>query len=146
MFVGKTSDGKKDIYAMPEDIEVAMSFNDAAKAVQKLNSQKAFGHDDWQIPSLDIVHVLYKNQNKGFLGGTFNTIGGISSSKHNWYWSSTQHYENEDYYDRVFRDDDVRLWSVCFFDGMENWHHSTARVSCRPVRLVEASAVLTPGR
>ena len=27
-----------------------MTFNDAAKAVQQLNADKALGHDDWHIP------------------------------------------------------------------------------------------------
>src|ERR1700674_1093403 len=71
LFAGLTTDGKQQIYAMPTDLDVTMTFNDAAKRVEKLNADKFLGHDDWQIPSLDNLRVFYKNQNEGALKGTF---------------------------------------------------------------------------
>ena len=73
IFVGLTADGKQQIFAMPTDLGVTMTFNAAAKTVEKLNADKAFGHNDWQIGSLDVMRVLQKNQNEGSLKGTFKT-------------------------------------------------------------------------
>ena len=128
VFAGMTADGKQQIYAMPEDLDVTMTFNDAAKAVKKLNSQKALGHDDWQIASLENTRVLYKNQNEGALKDTFNTSGnkGSGSSCPVWYWSSTEDRGNSSF-----------VPVVRFSGGDELWvHKDYGRLSCRPVRLV----------
>ncbi len=129
IFAGLTADRKQEIYAMPTDLDIMMDFNDAAAAVRKLNANKALGHDDWQIPSLETVCVLYKNKNEGALKRTFNT-----SSKRSppvfpgWYWSSTT--ENHDIWPGVH--------FVRFSDGQEFWFlKELGRLSCRPVRLVE---------
>jgi hypothetical protein len=128
IYAGMTADGKQQIYAMPDNLDVCMTFNDAAKAVEKLNSQKALGHDDWQIPALENVYVLYKNQNEGALRGTFNTNGnkGSVSDYPYWYWSSTKK-------DRI---NSSYMRSVRFSDGDGAWHSKDHyRFSCRPVRL-----------
>jgi hypothetical protein len=132
VFAGVTADGSQRIYAMPRDLDVAMTFNDAAKAVKKLNSQRALGHDDWQIPALDKLRVLYSNQNEGALKGTFNMSGnkGIGSVSPVWYWSSTEHRDHPSY-----------VWNVRFSDGYEGWSpKDNGRLSCRPVRLVACEA------
>src|ERR1035437_7553017 len=90
VYAGLTADGKQQIYAMPTDLDVTMTFNDAAKAVKKLNSQKSLGHDDWQIPALENVRVLQKNQNESALKGTFKTAASSGSDCPVWYWSSTE--------------------------------------------------------
>jgi hypothetical protein len=64
VYAGLTSDGAQQIFTMPKDLDVTMTFNDAAKAVEKLNTDKALGHSDWQIPSLENLHILQKNQKK----------------------------------------------------------------------------------
>jgi hypothetical protein len=132
IFAGLTAGRKQEIYAMPTDLDVTMDFNDAAAAVRKLNDNKALGHDDWQIPSLENVRVLYKNKNEGALKGTFNT-----SSKRSppvfpgWYWSSTT--ENHDIWPGVH--------FVRFSEGQEFWFpKGLSRLSCRPVRLVPVAA------
>ncbi|MDE2337164.1 MAG: DUF1566 domain-containing protein [Alphaproteobacteria bacterium] len=131
VYAGLTADGKSRIFAMPEDLDVTMTFNNAAKAVKKLNSQKALGHDDWQIPLLENLRVLQKNQNEGALKGTFKTASSRGSGYPHWYWSSTE-----------FRDalDFVHL--ARFTDCHETWNHKDydGRRSCRPVRLVTSSA------
>ncbi len=135
IFAGLTADGKQQIFAMPTDHDVTMTFNDAAKAVKKLNSQKALGHDDWQIPSLENVRVLYKNQNEGALKGTFNTSGnkGSGSGFPGWYWSSTEGFFSGSYY----------VHNVRFSDGNEAWNRKdNDRLSCRPVRLVAAPSLV----
>jgi hypothetical protein len=134
VFAGMTADGKSEIYAMPEDLDLTMNFNEAARAVQKLNNQKALRHDDWQIPTLENLYVLYKNQNEGALKGTFKTVARSGSDYPDWYWSST-----------VFRLDSSFMNNVCFSDGYEGCYLKNGKLlSCRPVRLVAASRSPAP--
>ena len=136
VFAGLTDDSKQQIYAMPADPDMTMTFNDAAKYVTELNGGKAFGHDDWQIPSLENLRVLQKNQNEGALKGTFNTFNkGSGSGYPGWYWSRTPG-----------RDYPTYVASVRFSDGDEGWDpKDDGRLSCRPVRLVAASAAPSLG-
>jgi len=132
IFAGLTADGKQQIYAMPNDLIVCVTFNDAAKVVRKLNEKNTLGHDDWQIPSSDSLHILYKNQNEGALKGTFNTSADLGSGFvfPQCYWSSTKCPDNPSFVE------DVR-----FSGGGGAWDRKDdVRLSCRPVRLVEASA------
>jgi hypothetical protein len=130
IYAGLTVDGKSQIFAMPTDLNVTMTFNDAAKAVQELNNQKALGHDDWQIPSLENLRVLDKHQNEGALKGTFKTATSSGSGYPVWYWSSTED-----------RDHPSVVWGVRFSVGTADWDPKDHyRLSCRPVRLVEASS------
>src|SRR5665213_2891036 len=90
VYAGLTPDGKQQIFAMPKDLDVTLTFNDAAKRVQSLNADNALGHNDWQIGSLDVMRVLRKNQNEGSLKSTFNTADtGSGLYFPHWYWSST---------------------------------------------------------
>lgn len=128
VFVGTTPDGKQ-IYAMPLDLGFTATFNEAAEAVKKLNEKKALGHDDWQIPDLDTLKVLQRNQNQGSLKDTFNTTintgGGLDFPR--WYWSSTE-----------YPDHSSGVYLVRFSDGYHGWNHKDGnRLSCRPVRLVD---------
>ncbi|MFA5911064.1 MAG: DUF1566 domain-containing protein [Vicinamibacterales bacterium] len=129
VFAGMTADGKQQIYAMPNDLDVCMTFNDAAKAVKKLNNNKSLGHDDWHIPNKENLLVLQKNQNEGALKGTFNTSNkGSGSGFPYWYWSSTEDGANPS-----------GVWGVRFPDGDEGRDgKDNGRLSCRPVRLLDA--------
>lgn len=128
VFAGLTADGKQQIFAMPTDLDVTVIFNDAAKAVEKLNSKNTLGHNDWQIPALDSLHILQKNQNEGSLKGTFKTAYAGGSDYPDWYWSSTPHPNTP-----------VLVGFVPFWDGDEGWdRRDNHRLSCRPVRLVAA--------
>jgi hypothetical protein len=134
VYAGLTADGKQQIYAMPKDLDVTKTFNDAAKAVEELNTANAFGHNDWQIGSLDVMRVLQKNQNEGKLAGTFKTASSSGSDCPGWYWSSTPHRApNRAYPDGV---DDVH-----FSNGDEYWGYKVfSRLNCRPVRLLPVAA------
>lgn len=136
IFVGLTADGKQQIYAMSTDLDVAMTFNDAAKAVKELNSNKTLGHDDWQIPSIENLSVLQKNQNEGALKGTFKTAASSGSGSLVFYWSST---ELRSFSPREHISPRVHI--VRFSDG-SGWLHNKDgnRLSCRPVRLVACKA------
>jgi len=130
IFAGLDSDGKQ-ILAMPTDLGVTLTFNDAAKQVKTLNSARALGHDDWQIPSLENLRVLQKNQNVGALKGTFKTAVSSGSDYPDWYWSST-----------AYRDYSSLVHIVRFSDGYELWDRKDDfRLSCRPVRLVAAPSL-----
>lgn len=131
VYAGLTADGKQQIFAMPKDLDVTMTFNDAAKAVEKLNADNALGHNDWQIPAVENLRVLQKNQNEGSLKGTFKTVSSRDGSDCPvWYWSSTE-----------VRDCPSYVWGVRFSDGLGDWDPKDYyRLSCRPVRLVA-----TPG-
>ena len=135
VYAGKAADGRL-ILAMPNDLDVTMTFNDAAKAVKTINKNKSLGHDDWEIPSLENVRILQKNKDEGALKGSFNLTGSKASGSDfpDWYWSST---EDRDYPSCVL--------IVRFSDGHELWHHKDdIRLSCRPVRLVAASSAPAP--
>jgi Protein of unknown function (DUF1566) len=128
VFAGLTADGKQQIFAMPKDLDATKIFNDAAKAVKELNTANAFGHNDWQIPALDNLHILQKNQNEGSLKGTFKTASSNGSDFPDWYWSSPLH-----------RDYPNLVANVRFSNGYEGWlTKDDHRLSCRPVRLVAA--------
>jgi hypothetical protein len=131
VFAGFTADGKQEIFAMPKDLGVTMTFNDAAEAVKKMNAENALGHNDWQIPALDNLHVLQKNQNEGTLKGTFKTASSRDDSVYpDWYWSSTEN-----------RDGSSDVHNVRFSYGYEGWDLKDYRLSCRPVRLVAAPSL-----
>ncbi len=124
---GLAPDGKQ-ILVMPTDLGVTLTFNDAAKQVKKLNAEKALGHDDWVIPTIEQLRMLQRNQDKGALKGTFTTAASSGSDFPGWYWSSTEH---------PGLSSDVHV--VCFSDGDElSGRKDNCRLSCRPVRLVEA--------
>jgi hypothetical protein len=131
VYAGLTRDGKQQIFAMPKDLDVTSNFTEATKRVDGLNADKALGHNDWQIPALDNLHVLEKNQNEGKLKGTFNTTNKVSGDAYpDWYWSFAP--------DRVYP---TLVATVRFSDGSEGWgSRDDFRLSCRPVRLVPVSA------
>ncbi len=116
VYAGLTADGKRQIFAMPEDFDVKLTFNEAAKRVAELNADHVLGHDDWQIPTLKSLSALQKNQNEGKFNDTFSTKG-------EGYWSSTKY----DY------SDTVRI--VFFPDGYTNWNYCNILLNCRAVRL-----------
>jgi uncharacterized protein DUF1566 len=83
VYAGISPDTKKLIYTMPADAPLTMTFNEAAEYAKTANSQKAFGYDDWRVPSKAELNVLFNN--RAAIGG-FNVSG---SRPAGWYWSST---------------------------------------------------------
>ena len=106
----------------PHDLQV-MTYVNAVKAVAKLNTDKAFSHDDWFIPTLEQLREMYKNRDASFC-----TTESTGSDSPDWYWSSTE-----------LRVNSSIVHSVRFSDGNEGWLlKDDVRLSCRPVRLVVA--------
>jgi hypothetical protein len=85
IFAGISPDTGKQMFAMPADAGLTMTFNEAAKYAKKLNAAKALGHDDWRVPTKAELNTLFENREKGALNGTFNATG-IPAG---YYWSGT---------------------------------------------------------
>jgi len=96
----------------------------------------------WIIPTRDILRGndvdgqattpdnLYIHKEKGALAGTFCTAASSGSDFPGWYWSSTEN-----------RDTSSGVHNVRFSDGNEDWFlKDLIRLSCRPVRMMEASS------
>ena len=139
IYAGLTKDGKQQIFAMPKDLTTArgyhiMTFNKAAKVIEKMNGYNAFGHHDWQIPNLESLYVLKNNRNEGSLKGTFEenfkpNSGG--SEGLDWYWSSSE--DNSD--------GSSEATAVCFWAAFDDgFSKDEDRLSCRAVRLVPVAA------
>ena len=134
VFVGTLPDGR-DVFAMPKDIDVTGSFNTAARRIQEMNAQKACGHDDWQVPDANVLHLLRTQQSEGAFVGTFKTTPEFNVQDGrmlNIYWSSTVDPLSAD----------CRR-AVHFPSGRETPQPAGCHFSCRPVRLVETQACET---
>jgi Protein of unknown function (DUF1566) len=83
IYAGISPDTNKPMYAMPADAPLTMTFNEAAEHAKTTNSQRAYGHDDWRVPTKNELNVLFNNR---------AAIGGLNVSGSNpagWYWSAT---------------------------------------------------------
>jgi hypothetical protein len=90
IFAGLSPETGKQMFAMPADAGVTMTFNEAAKYAKKLNAEKTFGHDDWRVPTKAELNVLFENRDKGVLKGTFNLAG---SNPSGWYWADAPYID-----------------------------------------------------
>ena len=118
ILAGFSAETGKPIFAMPADADVTMNFNDTPAYVAKLNQQKALGHDDWRVPTKTELNVLFQNNDKGALKGTFNVTGSDSAG---WYWSSTPSGDTAAYQQR-------------FKDGLQDFNGRLRTSSVRCVR------------
>jgi hypothetical protein len=88
IYAGISPDTGKAMYAMPADAPLIMSFNEAGEHAKTINIQKAYGHDDWRVPTKNELNVVFNNR---AAIGAFNVSGSFRAG---WYWSSSP-----DYYD-----------------------------------------------
>jgi hypothetical protein len=86
IFAGISPDTGKQMFAMPADAGVSLTFNQAAKYAKTLNGKNRLGHDDWRVPTEAELHVLFENGDKGALKGTFNLTGSYPLG---WYHSKS---------------------------------------------------------
>ena len=70
------------MYAMPTDVSLTLSFNEARIYVDGLNREKAQGHDDWRLPTMSELKMLFNH--RAAIGGC--DISG--SCPAGWYWSA----------------------------------------------------------
>jgi Protein of unknown function (DUF1566) len=104
-----------DLFAMPADAPLTCTFSQAAEYVEHLNAQKFLGHDDWRVPTLGELKVLFNNR---------ATIGGFNESSSylaGWYWSSEERT-------------DSGAWFQRFCDGGQNYGDKYNNLSLRLVR------------
>jgi hypothetical protein len=86
VYAGISPGTHKPIYAMPQDAPLTYTFNDAAKYAEQLNAQKYLGHDDWRVPDIKELNLLYNNRNRGQLKSTFQETATLYERS---YWSSS---------------------------------------------------------
>jgi hypothetical protein len=101
------------------------TFNEAAKYAKELD---AHGHNDWRIPTLEELNVIYQNVEQGALRNLFNrTVESVGNDYPGWYMSSTPYK-------------DIPMWieMVCFSDGHVHHTHQESSYghSARPVRVI----------
>ena len=157
-----------NVYAAPQDLPDTMKYTDAVKYIASLKEWYGFEGTNyatdkeiyaalkdgsytggWIIPPYELLmgakpdggqgiredrvtqpDNLFDHRNKGAFKGAFKTAAVNGAGFPVWYWSSTEH-----------RDNPSCGHAVRLADGGEDWLSKDGyRFSCRPVRLVEASA------
>jgi hypothetical protein len=116
----------KPMYAMPADAPLIYTFNEAQKFAigvniaqkyaQGANAQKQYGYDDWHVPSLAELNVLFNN--RAAIGG-FDVSGSYPSG---WYWSSSS----------------FGKWDVCSQRLSDGYQFDGSRAAHSSVRLVRS--------
>jgi len=74
VFAGLSPDTGKMLFVMPADAPV-MDYLATTDHMSTLNREKTHGHDDWRLPTLRELLVIFQNKEKGRLKGTFNEAG-----------------------------------------------------------------------
>lgn len=83
IFAGTLPDGEK-LYVAPKNEKIAMTFNEAAERISKVNEKQKLDHNDWRLPTKEELALLWQNRDKGALKGTFEDVADVWD-----YWSST---------------------------------------------------------
>jgi Protein of unknown function (DUF1566) len=115
IYAGFSPDNRKQMYAMPADAPLSMTFNEAVEYAKTANSQKARGHNDWRVPTKNELNVLFDNR---------AAIGGFDESGFDpagWYWSATSNHH-------------WATWAQKFSDGFQGLHFEGLHASVRLVR------------
>ena len=96
--------------------ECSSELGDAAwaAAVTTAKNYKGGGFTDWHLPDRSELDLMYKNLKQ-------NGLGGFSSNRDNWYWSSTE-YSN------------FSAYCQDFSDGEQSYYEKTISFSVRAVR------------
>ena len=132
IYAGISPETGESMYVMPQDASATLQWKTAMQYAAELD---AHGHDDWKIPTIGELKVLFENRSK---------IGGFDKSKGHtdkWYWSSEQAAASEDF--ALIQSFDEKNHETC--DDPENWDeriydnsvfpvYKEYAVSVRPVR------------
>lgn len=78
VYVGLSPDTGSPMYAAANNVPLTLKWKSAMHYAEIL---RVHGHADWRLPSEAELNVLFENQRKGALAGTFNK---------GWYWSSSE--------------------------------------------------------
>lgn len=60
------------LFVMQKDAPLLMNANVAAGRIEAMNRDLSFGHEDWRLPTLKELKVIFANKEKDALRGTFN--------------------------------------------------------------------------
>jgi hypothetical protein len=112
IYAGLSPDTGKAMFATPADAPLSYTFNEARKYAKVLD---AHGHQDWRVPTVDELNVLFNN--RAAIGG-FNVTGSYFPG---WYRSSSQ---NGRWY----------AWEQRFSAGSQLINHKNGHSSVRCVR------------
>jgi hypothetical protein len=117
IFAGISPETKRPMFVLPHDASLTMTFNEAQKYARQLD---VCGHQDWRLPTVSELNVLYQNKGKGFLKGTFNESG---NDREGWYFASPKFLGYND-----------ELHEQRFSDGSRDWILRSINSSVRFVR------------
>jgi hypothetical protein len=109
IYAGISPDDGKPMFATAKGSSGRMDFYDAVQYVKALD---VHGHQDYRVPTINELDVLYENQDKGALKGTFEQAT---------YWSSSEGLNIFAYYQR-------------FSDGGQNFYSKYFALYVRCVR------------
>jgi hypothetical protein len=98
IYTGQSPDTGKPMYTTPEDAPLTYTFKEAADYASHLNAVKHLGRDDWRVPTIDELNVLFNN--RAAIGG-FNESGSYRAGL---YWSSSQMYFSGGAWSQQFKD------------------------------------------
>jgi hypothetical protein len=100
IYAGISPETGRPMYAMAADALLTVDFNAARQYTAALSAQKAFGRDDWRMPSVRELTVLFNSR---------SAIEGLNADgppPAGWYWSS------------VVEADNKSAWAFRFNDGL----------------------------
>lgn len=72
IYAGVSPETGRMLFVMPKDAPLLMNDNVAKGRIAAMNDGQTLGHDDWRLPTLGELKVLFENKAKGGLKGTFN--------------------------------------------------------------------------
>lgn len=95
VYAGISPVSGKGLFVMSQDAPLLMTENMTAGRLEVMNRKQILGHNDWRLPTIKELNILFGNREKGALSGTFNMAGvdygqlRHESNATGWYRSST---------------------------------------------------------
>jgi hypothetical protein len=114
VYAGISPDTGKPLYTTSKAFSTSLTYT-FDEALRYASNLDANGHNDWRLPTMDELNVLFNN--RAAIGG-FNVTG---SDPGGWYWSSSEDY-------------DYGAWAQRFSDGYQSWNTKIDKSSLRCVR------------